>query len=587
MASFSKPWSTHVFESERKHMTDWINLNVIPLINSDDCLRILIRAPVKSGKREIVEYISVKDLSNDNDPVRVHVFITAFHRVADEQQRKELKDHNMEVFSLKSDSVVDQCKKYIIEQLRSGKKVVLHIDECDFGSGEHQLLSKIYETFNNEPDITFILYSATPQEVLFSGEVNEEKIENWETNLHDFIEEGVWLEYTPPDTFCGPGKFLDENLVFEATRFFQKNGNIFELTDQGREIINGCWDSIESHSQRNIIVLRLSYTDLGKGRSKNNKAIYQFLDSWTNIEALRGCAVYVDKEQESMPSYKDVTKLKITWSNKNFWRTLSKEIPIIIVLDQTSSRSTEWEFHDRIFAQHDYRNNITFSVVSQAQERVNHYSQKYGEFQPIYIYGSLDTFLLSAGRIDYDTYLNIKWKKKKINKSSTRSLGNGNWYNIVNEENILHPEYNLPIPEEDIDSILERIGCFSKMSLSTRVKGKICKVPIYKSKFYRCNKESFFKLKEKDPDIFNGRENPFVISEKQGLENGKWKGYIREWKVFDYYIDIKPKPGWGLKNMSTRITICYKKDVLGVAYRYPTGEHKEMNTLSAYKSMYE
>ena len=91
-------WSVAQFETYRPILTTFLNTRVRPLLDSNECQRILIEAPVKSGKREMVEYLAMRDEAHN--PTRVHTFISAFHRVADENQRNELERHNLKIFSL-------------------------------------------------------------------------------------------------------------------------------------------------------------------------------------------------------------------------------------------------------------------------------------------------------------------------------------------------------------------------------------------------------------------------------------------------------------------------------------------------------
>ena len=63
MSSFApaKPWSVAVFQHLRPHMTNFVDNRIIPLLEDTECRRIVVRAPVKSGKREMVEYIAMRD----------------------------------------------------------------------------------------------------------------------------------------------------------------------------------------------------------------------------------------------------------------------------------------------------------------------------------------------------------------------------------------------------------------------------------------------------------------------------------------------------------------------------------------------
>jgi hypothetical protein len=84
----SKPWSISEFQQYRPYITKFVDDNIVPLIENDnnEIRRLLIHGEVKSGKREIVEYKAMRD---KNSQQRVHMFLSSFHRTADENQRKE------------------------------------------------------------------------------------------------------------------------------------------------------------------------------------------------------------------------------------------------------------------------------------------------------------------------------------------------------------------------------------------------------------------------------------------------------------------------------------------------------------------
>ncbi|NBQ47756.1 MAG: hypothetical protein EBU33_04785, partial [Sphingobacteriia bacterium] len=74
--------------------------------------------------------------------------------------------------------------------------------------------------------------------------------------------------------YCGPAKFLKEGLVEEAIEFFHDSS----LTVQGSDLLRDMRKSMELHPRRNILILRLSYGELGgKLSRKENKAFYKFL----------------------------------------------------------------------------------------------------------------------------------------------------------------------------------------------------------------------------------------------------------------------------------------------------------------------
>jgi hypothetical protein len=574
-------YSVSDFERERRSLTDFLKTRILPLLDADECHRILICAPVKSGKREMIEYLAVRDQASS--PRRVHAFVSAFHRVADENQRKELRIHNMEVFSLVSKSSADHACEWITAQIAAGKHVVLHIDECDFGAGDKQILSRVYKKFRVSPKVTYILYSATPQEVLFSGEVEEDVADI----LDDIFSTGERVDYIPPDNFRGPARFLDSKLVIDAKPFFYKAGEALALSEQGKSVVSALRDACTARTGRNICVLRLSYCDLGGTRTqrKENKAIYQFLQKWQTISELDGFLVITDKGEKDLPEF--VESQKISWSSRGYWDLLTDSRPILIVVDQTSSRSTEWKCHNRVNATHDYRNTIIFSTVSQAQERVNHYIDSYdGSFQPIRVYGHKKSFLLSAGRISYSDYMHLEWEMRKVDRRVAE--GDVELYQIrsTSRDHTSHPTYPAPLPKDEADRALQELGCYCDVNVSARVRGTVRKVRIYDAVFHPCTKETFPTVRLLlQAQVGHEFQDPFERSETQGLEGGRYKGYLREWRVMDYDRDVHPDRSWGVAD-GPRLTVCYRGDQIGVAFRYDTGRTEVVNTLETRKSMY-
>lgn len=590
-----KPWPVAIFERERAHMTEWVRAAVIPHLESEAVRRILIRAPVKSGKREIVEYIAMRD--NVDPKRRVHAFVSAFHRVADESQRSELREHNLEVFSIRDDTNVIQFSTWLAAQLAAGYQVVIHLDECDYGAGYRQKMRYIWDLVRDNLACTVVLYSATPEEVLFSDEVTTE---GGVGVVNSILNDGVICHYVPPAGYCGPARFLAEGLIHRARPFFQRSATAaggWALSEQGAEILRDMRAAHASAPRRNMLALRLSYAELGSAvKGKQKKAFYQFLQGLLTIPELVGADdIMIHLDKESFPETDLSTALRdritcgsIEWSNPTFWRKFNTEDLHIIVMDQTSTRSTEWACHNRLFAYHDYRNTVTFSTVSQAQERVNHYEQRYGGFQPIRVYGHVRSFQLSAGAITYEQFLNYEWEKRKVDR---RTVAGVSVYTIRSTETgELHPEIPGPLLEADADAVLEELDCLALLSLSSRVKGSSYLMPVYTSEFHTVNPGEFEAFRAAHLGVWGSMrfQDPFVESTERGLsEDGRYKGYLREWAVFDYDRDIVPQPGWGIGEGSRpRLTICYKDGVLGIAVRYFTGEYRTENTLRAYRSMY-
>ena len=260
------------------------------------------------------------------------------------------------------------------------------------------------------------------------------------------------------------------------------------------------------------------------------------------------------------------------------------------MIDQTASRSTELACHDRVFAYHDFRNTVVFTTVSQAQERVNHYEQRYSGFQPIIVYGHKKTFELSAGLIDYTEYMTTHWKKRKIDSRTTTRLGlHGDYYHILNtSDNSVHPDHSEPLVLDAAETILQQLSSLVDIKVSARVHGRSDRKPIFGCEFVACTPGEFASKKVSiDYKADHNFDDPFTDSEKKGRsEDGRFKGFLREWKVWDFAEIRDDERGWGVGG-TARMTICYNEGVLGVAVRWNTGRKQEVSTLETCKSMYK
>ena len=345
-----RQWSVAKFEHDRVHLCNFLKGPARAIEQGKR--RILIRAPVKSGKRQMVEYLAMRD--NASHQTRKHVFLTNWHRTADEEQREELRCYGIAVFSGITGKKKEDYNKKIREILASGSQVtiIIHIDECDHGSGIRQAMSDIWRMWREDERIIFVLYSATPEEVIYSREITDgASSENGDDDDEEMIEEfgeGVRFDYVPPNTFCGPARFIDAGLVFESRPFFEVHHQphsagapqpppFFRLTAQGREIISDLRRAIITEPRRNVLILRLSYGAIG------NKAIYQFLRNRIMFPELDGCKIVVDKDEKISGIH--ATKEKIQWSNEEFWDLKAIGIPIIIVISDVEAFASRKSTH--------------------------------------------------------------------------------------------------------------------------------------------------------------------------------------------------------------------------------------------------
>jgi len=595
-----RQWSVADFERDRPHLCEFLKRGPIRSIEQGH-RRILIRAPVKSGKRQMVEYLAMRD--NTVHPTRKHIFLTQWHRKADENQRAELKCYGIDVFSGINNKKKEDYNAKIHQTLMSDSRItlIIHIDECDHGSGIRQALAQIWTTWREDARIIFILYSATPEEVIYSGEIVDDN-EAADEEMMDEFGQGVRFDYVPQPTFCGPARFLDEGLVFESRPFFEKvpGAPAFRLSEQAKDIIADLQNEIQRNRRRNVLLLRLSYgdNDTDKPHAKENKAIYQFLKNIDMFPELSGFAIYVDKDEA--PSGNDrCTALKIAWSRENdFKRTITTEDPVIIVYDQTFSRSTELACHDRIFATHDYRNQITFSISSQAVERMNHYSTKYSSgFQPVRIYCHRKTLLLSAGRISYEEFLSNEWEMKKVLERRQRRLENNPipMFLIRKDDHTreIHPNYPDPMTEAEARAVLIELGCEKRPSkLSARVAGDIDDQIQIETREVPCSSAAEFEQLAHDGRL-NGndgnrpRGNPFesYAPELEDLDR-RFKSNIRGVRKPRTVAEVMHEK-WGINERHrARRHICYNENGECVILIQSFNGYREVDRLTAVRSMY-
>ena len=398
---------------------------------------ITVHAPVKSGKRGMVEIYSLLDKKSE------HIFLTALHRLSDIPQHKELSSYNIKVFSVNNKTKKEKCINCIDDLLNKNKIVKIHLDELDFGCGTNQLLSDIWKQYKNNPNVYFILYSATievaKEEFLLVNDVN---------NIYECE------RYIPPPTYFGINKYLENNKFFQAAPFIEYNDKIC-ISEQGIELINKLINNTNDiNNKRHIAILRLA------GNFKiNGKTISQF-------EKLKACTDEIENEYGIRLKFVGSNDNTFEWDNIKFWEELSPSIPFIIIINQVSGRSTEWKCHPFICWYHTLRTDKTpISTIIQDQERPVYYTTNYNDNINIEIYGDLKCAEYSAGKIKLNE-ITIVTSKKLNARLDTKVKKNNvvieepeiydNWDSIpekykkgksllthVNEDNILKPKMRI------------------------------------------------------------------------------------------------------------------------------------------------
>jgi hypothetical protein len=378
------------FTKERPELTDYVLNKIIPGNHKFK----IVRAPVKSGKRGMVEVNSLNNKDNE------HIFLTALHRVADISQRNELESYGIKVFSVNSGLKKDACIKFI--NGIKNKKCLIHLDELDFGCGDKQLLNSIYMAFKENVNVLFILYSATI----------EVAKKEFLINKIDFFE---CPHFVPPPTYFGIKKYIDNKLFFQATGFISYENNALEITTQGKELIEKLKQhTINKNNKRHIGVLRLA------GNFKiEGKVVSQF-------EKLKEYQDSIEDKYNIRLKFIGSNDGSIVWDSPKYWDELTLDRSFIFVINQVSGRSTEWKCHPYLVWFHTLRTEETpTSSIIQDQERSVYYTKAYTDDINIEIYGDLPTAQYSAGIITFDQYsamvtrkinsrLNTKNKKKHI-----------------------------------------------------------------------------------------------------------------------------------------------------------------------------
>lgn len=422
-----------LFIEIRNELYNYIKNKVIPFNNKFK----IIHAPVKSGKRVMVEINSLLD------KISKHIFLTALHRRADEKQRDELSDYGIQVYSINKTNKTNQCIKYIDDLLDKRKIITIHLDELDFGCGDKQLLNYIWSRYKTNPNVYFILYSATievaKQEFL---QVN---------NIDDFYE---CEKYIPPSTYFGIGNYLQNSKFFQAVPFIEYDDNNISITEQGEELIN----KLKQHTnditnKRHIGILRLA------GNFKiNEKSISQF-------EKMKEYQEYIENTYDIRLQFVGSNDDTIKWDDIKHWEDYNPTKARIIIVNQVSGRSTEWKCHPFLVWYHTLRTDETpIGTIIQDQERPVYYTTNYIDNINIEIYGDLPCAKYSAGEITLKQMLTMTSRKlnsrlnTKIKKNHINVICNhyDSWNDIpqeykknkslstyLNEDNILKPRMSL------------------------------------------------------------------------------------------------------------------------------------------------
>lgn len=576
----SNVWSIENLDKDRAHLSNWSRAVLVPELRKRR--RIVVRGDVKCGKRLIVQYAAQY---TQRDGLS-HVFVSAFHRVADEPQRDEMTAAGLKVYSARTKEHASECGDWVMGEVAKGNRVVIHLDECDYGSGSEQCLGDLWSRIRDVPNITNVLYSATPEEVLFSGEC---KAISDEFNGLD-ADETCKLRYKPEEAFYrGPKAFLEAGLVTEAQPIMDGAEGAERLSTQAVALFSAQREAMVTNPRRNVTLLRITSNE--KGRT-----IRDFVAALAagRFPELAGFRIFLDRGDDKFSTIPaGAQALTVPWSGEIWWADITERMPVLIIYVQTCARSTELADHTRIFATHDYRTKVTYNTVAQAQQRVNHYvGGKYAEFQRIRVFGNIKTWQFAAEAITYEQFIAPDFDKRKIRNPTYEEF---EVFNIASGAVVRSHQ-----TKAEADEFLNKHNIHTRVS--SRVDGKVVKERVLEhDDFYPCPNGTvteFDRVKKLVavkyarmrgvPEGDFQMQDPFRIARQNDrFANGEYYGVhgkhgTQKWTYDEARSKSDPYPTETSKR--PRRVICYKEGVLGLLVSYPLDETKKTDTVKAKSS---
>jgi hypothetical protein len=371
------PW----FNTWRTCIYNFVTRDLANLV-AENKRHILVTAPVKSGKREIVEAISMVFPVN-----AAHYFVTSLDRKDVKLQSTELERYGIRtcVVAHERDSVIADIRANVAV----GKRAFLIIDEADYGSGSTQKLKEVFDAFVENPHVVFIYFSATSEETEASAI----------TERPDYAE----LEFTPPPEYCGAEYFVEANLVFEPEAFLRAEEGNVSISRHGLDVIR---DSITP--DRHIGVVRIAGRSIPAAMLEN-ELVKDALRLQLGTSAPNGRPWAIKVITDKHPLAWEDRQVQIGY-------TRDDEVNHLFFIFQTCTRGTDLKgWHHKLAFWHDVRScrdNSNLNTLVQAILRPAHYSNTPGyggRPQPVRMYvdrlvmryaafGDLDSYIGNGGR---------------------------------------------------------------------------------------------------------------------------------------------------------------------------------------------
>jgi len=354
---------------------------------------IIVKAPVKSGKRVMVEICS--SMTKDT---YTNIFVTS-HLNRDKSQIEELKKYGLSVSELKSKrSILDLNKTY--KDIDRTKPIIFHIDELDYGASEKNLL---YKTVCDiiKPEIEkhvlskVVYYSATPDVI------HEQNIVNGDSYLKNNSEN---LTYVPPYNYIGVSKLLSQNRFKESEEFIlekkDENGKFsYHLSEFGKERMKELLQGGEKY----VSILRLTGKFKESGKSKFETCKKYYLDIFKDYIFNNDNRNDIYMKPPIFVSSK-IEDHVIKWHDEWIWRGSNTNCKTLYILNETSKRSIEFKCQPVLVWYYTYRGDKTpINTIVQDQERVVYFENNdWLNNCTFTIYGNVEVGKYSAGLLSFD-----------------------------------------------------------------------------------------------------------------------------------------------------------------------------------------
>lgn len=367
---------------------------------------IIINAPVKSGKKE---QVFAQALLDHFDSTTKHIYVSSFYRKENENQLKEYAAYRVDVLKTHTAKEAKDAISKINIYAKNYNKIVIHIDESDYGTDKNGLLSKVFNIVCSQQNCDVRFYSAT----------NEEAQNSRFAKFFNTCN----LSFVPPENYRGAAWFLENNLVKEAEPFFNINTDDFvELTEQGKKIID---DFLLSDKPLGIVRV------VGKN-SERDDTNFKIIKNDVNINRFFAknaiSCEYVDSNNE------------FNWETKpenynDLFISSGKKLRHLVFLNQKTVRSTEIHCHHLIHFWHDYRKlDTTYATSQQAILRVCHYGDINNQIDTkINVYSDTNIFKKAAGMISEEEFALISQRALSSRVNSYIIKKKYKFYNKIEE----------------------------------------------------------------------------------------------------------------------------------------------------------